>query len=101
MESLKKDLDKQLKVGKFIRDLINSKTMPTEMQEQIGEYYSELCKVTATKDMAVATRSSGAVSMPGQMETYLNVRGENNVIKKIMEVRNGNTQKSLYYTVEI
>ena len=27
-------------------------------------------------DLAVAARSSGAVSMPGQMETYLNVAGE-------------------------
>jgi len=37
-------------------------------------------------DVACAVRSSGAVSMPGQMETYLNVKGEEGILDHVKKV---------------
>ncbi|MFC1863708.1 PEP/pyruvate-binding domain-containing protein, partial [Thermodesulfobacteriota bacterium] len=37
-------------------------------------------------EVSVAVRSAGAISMPGAMETYLNVRGRADVLKKILQV---------------
>ncbi|MFC1836659.1 PEP/pyruvate-binding domain-containing protein, partial [Thermodesulfobacteriota bacterium] len=48
--------------------------------------YSELCNRVAKQDLSVAVRSSGAVSMPGQMETYLNVRGQTDLTEKVIRV---------------
>jgi pyruvate,water dikinase len=37
-------------------------------------------------EVSVAVRSSGAVSMPGQMETYLNVSGADQLARKVVQV---------------
>lgn len=68
------------------RDIIESKSMPAHMEEDIRARYRELCRRTGKENMAVAVRSSGAVSMPGQMETYLNIRGEEEVVANVKKV---------------
>ena len=57
-------VEKQVEVGRFIRNLIQSKEMPEDMKQEIWNYYEKLCEDVCQKDVAVATRSSGAVSMP-------------------------------------
>ena len=89
VEANRKELqkvEKQVEAGRFIRGLIESKSMPQGMREELWDYYDKLCDQVGQKDVAVATRSSGAVSMPGQMETYLNVRGKEELARKIIKV---------------
>lgn len=79
-------VEKQVEASRFIRGLIESKSMPRGMEEELWDYYDKLCDQVGQKDVAVATRSSGAVSMPGQMETYLNVCGKEELARKIINV---------------
>jgi len=81
-----KEIDKQVEASRFIRNVIESKIMPDEMRKDLLGTYKMLCEQVGIKELAVAVRSSGAVSMPGQMETYLNVRGDDDVISKVIKV---------------
>ena len=54
--------------------------------DKIERSYDELCERCRTANVPVAVRSSGAVSMPGQMETYLHVRGSAEVKRRVVEV---------------
>ncbi len=83
---LKKNVGAQVEAGRFIRNLIQSRQMPRAMEKELWEHYDRVCEESGCPDAAVATRSSGAVSMPGQMETYLNVRGKHEVTRKIIQV---------------
>lgn len=80
------DVAKQVEVGRVIRGLIETKEMPGEMRRELEEQYAELCRRTGMENLAVAVRSSGSVSMPGQMETYLNVRGPQDLMDKVIRV---------------
>jgi len=85
-KDLLNDVDKQVQASKNIRKFIESKKMPSEMREELLDNYAMLCKRVGAKNLPVAVRSSGAVSMPGQMETYLNVTGANELMAKIIRV---------------
>lgn len=80
------DIQKQVEAGRIIRGIIEGKSMPEGMKHELYTFYDELCETVGLPDVAVATRSSGAVSMPGQMETYLNVKGKRELLKKIIKV---------------
>ena len=69
-----------------LRNIVESKELPAEMKERIFSYYEELCSRCATEDVAVAARSAGAASHPGQYETHLNVRGKSDLIENIIRV---------------
>jgi pyruvate,water dikinase len=84
-ESIHK-IEKQVEAGRLIRGIIEGKDMPEGMKHELYTFYDELCETVGMPDVAVATRSSGAVSMPGQMETYLNVKGKRELLKKIIKV---------------
>jgi pyruvate, water dikinase len=60
--------------------LIENAKIPPEIEADILANYRKLCERFTTGICPVAVRSSGAVSMPGQMETYLNIRGEKDLI---------------------
>ncbi len=79
-------VQKQVEAGRVIRGIIEGKDMPEAMKQELYGFYGELCETVGQEDVAVATRSSGAVSMPGQMETYLNVRGKKELVKKVIKV---------------
>ncbi|MDR3555339.1 MAG: PEP/pyruvate-binding domain-containing protein [Syntrophobacteraceae bacterium] len=81
-----KSIKNQVKASETIRGIVESKEMPAGMREELYHYYEELRKRAGMEEIAVAVRSSGAVSMPGQMETYLNVRGREAVVRKVIEV---------------
>ena len=68
--------DNSLKASKFTTELIENADIPPVIMDEVFREYQKLGEMSKTKDVPVAVRSSGAVSMPGQMETYLNIRGE-------------------------
>ena len=67
-----------------IRKMIEDTAMPADMEKEITDTYNTLCKEIGRADVEVAVRSSGAVSMPGQFETYLYVRGVGEVITHVI-----------------
>jgi len=79
-------VEKQVEAGRKIRQLIESKRMPTDMAQELHLTYEMLCDRVGVSDLAVAVRSSGAVSMPGQMETFLNVSGKQDLEHKVIRV---------------
>lgn len=72
--------------SKEMRSIVESTTMPPDMEETIKNHYSELCKVAGIENLYVATRSAGPMSHPGQYETYLNVSGPDDVVQNVIRV---------------
>jgi pyruvate,water dikinase len=76
--------------GGKIRKLIKNTPIPTELEEDIRKYYREMEKQYG-KNVDVAVRSSATAedlpdaSFAGQQETYLNVRGEEELLKKVRD----------------
>lgn len=81
-----KEVQQQIKASQAIRKMIESKEMPPDMKEELFQYYDELKERAGGKELSVAVRSSGAVSMPGQMESYLNIRWKESVVQKVIQV---------------
>jgi len=69
-----------------IRKLIESTRVPKDIEKAIKLSYDELCKKLKMKDVFVAVRSSATAedladaSFAGQQETFLNVRGADEVV---------------------
>lgn len=86
MAAFKNDVSLFDEAEKYIMDLFADKKMPSQLEELICEYYEKLCDQCSLPEVPVAVRSSGPVSMPGQFDTYLNVRGKEELLKKIIKV---------------
>jgi pyruvate, water dikinase len=75
--------------GARIRGWIMSTPFPPELQKAVSD---ELRRMSSGKEISVAVRSSATAedlpeaSFAGQQETFLNVRGEANVLKAMHEV---------------
>lgn len=69
-----------------IRKLIVDQRIPEPLRSQIVEYYHQLSDKCRTKNVPVAVRSSGVLSMPGQMETSLNVREADQVLNHLKKI---------------
>jgi pyruvate, water dikinase len=83
---------KQYEVAsKRIRELIEKTTMPKEIEEAIKSSYRQLNKKYSLKETFVAVRSSATAedlpdaSFAGQQETYLNVKGEADLLDKVVK----------------
>lgn len=78
------------KAGKSIRKLMLAAVFPKEMLQQIIESYKKLSAIYNQQDADVAIRSSATAedlpeaSFAGQLESFLNVKGEKNVIEKCL-----------------
>jgi pyruvate,water dikinase len=76
--------------GEKIRNLIKNTPLPDEVQEDIRKHYKEMEKRYGI-NVDVAVRSSATAedlpdaSFAGQQETYLNVRGEEQLLQKVRE----------------
>jgi pyruvate, water dikinase len=81
-----KEVKYQILASQAIRNIIESKEMPPAMREELFRYYDQLKERAQASELSVAVRSSGAVSMPGQMESYLNVRWKESVLQKVIQV---------------
>lgn len=66
--------------------LLESKPMPRDIREAVLDYYRGLCERCGVSGVNVAIRSSGPVSMPGQFDTFLNINGEEDVIRHVVKV---------------
>lgn len=74
-----------------IRNLITTAKMPDDLANNIEQAYQELGKKMNQSDPFVAIRSSATAedlpdaSFAGQQDSYLNVRGSADVVKKVQE----------------
>lgn len=81
------DLEKLAHVGKAIRELFITATMPHDLQQEIDTAYYHLCKKYDKKNLSVAVRSSAtaedlpSASFAGQQDSYLNVSGLRDLIE--------------------
>jgi len=79
-----KDLQKK---GKATRELILKTPFPEDLKKEILENYHKLSKESGQENTDVAVRSSATAedlpgaSFAGEMETYLNVSGDANVLE--------------------
>ncbi len=78
----KKDINELKRVGDKVRKMILAATFPKDIEKEIRNSYKQLCKTSKKHNVDVAVRSSATAedlpdaSFAGQQETYLNVRGE-------------------------
>jgi len=76
--------------GEKIRNLIKNTPIPEELSQEIKKYYKEMEKQYGD-NVDVAVRSSATAedlpdaSFAGQQETYLNVRGEEELLERVRE----------------
>jgi pyruvate,water dikinase len=77
--------------SKKIRELIEKSSMPKEIENTVKLAYKELNKKLNLKDVFVAVRSSATAedlpdaSFAGQQETFLNVRGVDELLENIVK----------------
>ena len=75
--------------GKKIRDMIIAQELPKDLEQEIRDAFAEMSQ---GEDIAVAVRSSATAedlpdaSFAGQQETFLNIRGIDNILVAIKEV---------------
>jgi pyruvate,water dikinase len=92
--------------SKRIRELIESTPMPKEVEEEIKKAYRQLCEEVG-EEVYVAVRSSATAedlpeaSFAGQQDTYLNVRGEDEVVDKVRKCWSSlYTPRAIFYRVQ-
>ena len=93
--------------GTAIREMIVNATLPDDFQEEIRRGYRELCqKCGHDGDMVVAIRSSATAedlpnaSFAGQQATFLNIKGENEVVQSVKEcIASLFTDRAIVYRV--
>ncbi|GAB2517525.1 phosphoenolpyruvate synthase [Lysobacter humi (ex Lee et al. 2017)] len=78
--------------GGEIRGWVIDAPLQPDLDREIREAYRQLCGENGGGDVAVAVRSSATAedlpdaSFAGQQETFLNVTGEEDVVRKVKEV---------------
>jgi len=90
-----------------IRDMIVKAKLPEDFAEEIVRGYRELCqKCGHDDDMVVAIRSSATAedlpnaSFAGQQATFLNIKGEDEVVKSVKEcIASLFTDRAIVYRV--
>ncbi len=90
--------------SKKIRRIIESTPMPREIEKAVRNAYSELNKKLGIRDAFVAVRSSATAedlpdaSFAGQQETFLNVKGADELVEKTYKCWSSLfTPRSIYY----
>ncbi|UXZ04691.1 phosphoenolpyruvate synthase [Moraxella nasicaprae] len=83
------DVEKLAEVGAKVRGWVIAQELPKDLEDEIRAAFADL---TGGQDVAVAVRSSATAedlpdaSFAGQQETFLNIRGIDNVLIAIKEV---------------
>ena len=84
------DVNNLAERGKKIRELIKNTPLPSDLEKDIRKHYQEM-EGRYGKNVDVAVRSSATAedlpdaSFAGQQETYLNVRGEEELLQKVRD----------------
>ena len=93
--------------SKKIRELIEATPMPKKIENAIKSAYKELCKKLKVNDVFVAVRSSATAedlpdaSFAGQQETFLNVKGVNELLEKTIKCWSSLfTPRAIFYRTE-
>jgi pyruvate,water dikinase len=73
-------------ISRDIRSMIEIKPMQKSLETEISFHYEELCQRVGISDVQVSVRSAGIESRPGMFDTYLNVRGKEEVLHKVKKV---------------
>ena len=73
-----------------IRDLIVESPVPEQIESEIVRAYSTIIKTAGENDLvavrsSVGTKDLASTSFPGQMDTYHNIRGEEELLGKVKE----------------
>jgi len=94
-------------VGARIREMIATAEMPSDLEKAIMDAYNALAEKVGDKDPFVAVRSSATAedlpdaSFAGQQETYLNVRGAEEVVEKVKECfASLFTDRAIFYRIQ-
>jgi len=102
-----KSLDSLIKTGKASRTLILNADIPNDLRRKIIKSYRKLCKKYKQNDVDVAVRSSATAedlataSFAGQMETFLNVKGEEQLLDSVKKcIASLFTDRSISYREE-
>ncbi len=80
------------KAGAEIRGWVMDAPLQPDLDADIRAAYAQMCRDNGVPDMAVAVRSSATAedlpdaSFAGQQETFLNVTGVDDVVRKVKEV---------------
>jgi pyruvate,water dikinase len=84
------DVNNLAERGQKIRNLIKSTPIPPELEQEIRKHYREM-ENRYEREVDVAVRSSATAedlpdaSFAGQQETYLNVRGEDQLLTRVSD----------------
>lgn len=102
-----KSLKSLKETGKASREVILKSKFPKDLRKEIIENYNKLSQKYGQKDTDVAIRSSATAedlktaSFAGQMETYLNIRGEKELLKAVKKcIASLFTDRSISYREE-
>ena len=86
------DVPALTKAGAEIRGWVIDAPLQPDLDADIRTAYAKLCADAGANDIAVAVRSSATAedlpdaSFAGQQETFLNVTGDDDVVRKVKEV---------------
>jgi pyruvate,water dikinase len=86
------DVPALTRAGGEIRGWVIEAPLPPALDQDIRDAYAKLCSAAGGADVAVAVRSSATAedlpdaSFAGQQETFLNVTGADDVVRKVKEV---------------
>lgn len=73
-------------MSQTLRDMIEAKEIPETLKTQIVGYYEELSRRLGVDNPPVSVRSAGTESRPGMFETFLNVKGQEDLLEKVKKV---------------
>ncbi len=73
-------------MSQTLREMIEAKEIPESVRAQILDYYDELSRRLGVDNLPVSVRSAGTESRPGMFETYLNVKGHQDLLEKVKKV---------------
>ncbi|CAB3289528.1 putative phosphoenolpyruvate synthase [Methanocaldococcus lauensis] len=85
------DTDKLNEASEKIRKMFEEVEMPDDLKLAIIEAYNKLSEICNEEDVTVAVRSSATAedlpdaSFAGQQDTYLNIKGAENVVKYVQK----------------
>ena len=99
---------KQFEIAsKKIRGLVEATPMPKDIENAVRSAYAEMCKRIGVNDVFVAVRSSATAedladaSFAGQQETFLNIRGPDEVIEATVKCWSSLfTPRAIFYRTE-
>jgi pyruvate,water dikinase len=80
-------------MSKTLRGMIESREIPGSLKTQILGFYKDLSRRLGIDNPAISVRSAGTESRPGMFETYLNVRGEEDLLPLFRRVHQRTHQR--------